>query len=135
LPFTINAGQSVQAGVTFAPASGSPGAASGTVTFASSMNNVAPTLSGVGASNVALAWTASTTPGVTYSVYRCSTSATACVQTQPANFTRIANGVSVLSYADASVTSGQTYYYALTAIDGSGAESMLSGVSAAATIP
>ena len=135
LPFTMNAGQSAQASVTFAPASGSPGAASGTMTFASNMNSVAPTLSGVGTSNVALTWTASATSGVTYSVYRCSISAAACVQNQPSNFTRIASGVSGLAYTDATVTSGQTYYYAVTAVDGTGAESVLSAVSAAATIP
>jgi len=135
LPFTIAAGQSAQASVTFAPASGSPGAASGTVNVVTNMNTVAPTLSGMGASNVTIGWTASTTPTVTYNVYRCSTSATACVQGQPSNFTRIATGVSGLAYTDSNVASGQTYYYALAAVDGSAAESVLSGVSGAATIP
>jgi hypothetical protein len=71
---------------------------------------------------------------VTYSVYRCSTSATACVQTSPANFARIATGVTVLTYADASVASGQTYYYAVTAVDSSNTESTFSSV-VSAVIP
>ena len=135
LPFTIAAGQSTKANVTFAPAPGSPGTAAGSVTFASSVNSVAPTFSGTGTSNVVLAWNASTTPSVTYNVYRCATSASACVQAQPANFVRIATGVGSLTYTDAAVSSGQTYYYALTAVDTNSVESSLSTVSSATAIP
>lgn len=135
LPFTIAAGQSAQVNLTFAPASGSPGTAAGNVTFVSNMNSVAPTFSGTGTANVSLAWTASTTSGVTYNVYRCSISSTACVQNQPGNFTRIASGIANLTYTDSAVSSGQTYYYALTAVDASGAESAVSSVSTATAIP
>lgn len=135
MPMTIAAGQSMQINVTFAPASGSPGPATGMVTFASNINSVAPSLSGRGLANVTLAWNASTTPSVTYNVYRCGTSATACVQAQPANFTRIAAGISGLTYPDATVSSGQTYYYALTAVDTSGTESTLSTVSSGVAVP
>jgi len=132
MPFTLSAGQSAQASVTFAPSSGSPGTAAGTVTFVSNMNSAASTMSGTGASNVGLAWTASTTPGVTYNVYRCAVSAAACVSSQPANFSPIARGITGLAYTDSTVFSGQTYYYALTAVDTSNTESLLSVVSTAA---
>ena len=135
LPLTIAAGQSMQASVTFAPASGSPGPVAGTATFATSVNSVTSTLSGTGDANVGVGWSASTTPSVTYNVYRCSTSAAACVQTQPGNFSQIATGVGGLAYTDSTVSSGQTYYYALTAVDTTGAESVLSTVSNGATIP
>ena len=135
MPFTLSAGQSAQGSVKFAPSSGSPGTAAGTVTFVGNMNSAALTMSGTGASNVGLVWAASTTPSVTYNVYRCSISATACVPSQPANFSQIAKGIAGLSYTDSSVSSGQTYYYALTAVDTSNAESVLSAVSPAAAIP
>ena len=135
VPFTIAAGQSVQASVTFAPAPGAPGAAAGSISFASSANTVAPSFSGAGESNVQLSWIASTTPNVTYNVYRCSTSATACVQSQPDNFAIIANSIGTLAYTDSGLTSGQTYYYALTAVDSGNVESVLSTVSNGAVIP
>ena len=135
VPFTITSGQSVQYSAAFAPPAGSPGPAAGSVAFASSANGVAQTLSGSGASNVALSWSASTTPNVTYKVYRCSISSAACVQGQPGNFTNIAGSVASLTYTDAAVSSGQTYYYALTAVDGTGVESVLSTVTNPAAIP
>ena len=135
VPFTITSGQSMQYSAAFAPPAGSPGPAAGSVAFASSANGVAQTLSGSGASNVALSWSASTTPNVTYKVYRCSISSAACVQGQPGNFTNIAGSVASLTYTDAAVSSGQTYYYALTAVDGTGVESVLSTVTNPAAIP
>ena len=135
VPFTIAAGQSVQASVTFAPAPGAPGTAAGSISFANNVNTVAPSLSGTGESNVQLSWVASTTPNVTYNVYRCSTSATACVQSLSGNFARIANSIGTLAYIDSGVNSGQTYYYALTAVDSSNVESVLSTVSNGAVIP
>jgi len=133
LPFTIAAGQSQTFSVTFAPASGSSGPASGSIAFVSGLNNVTQTLSGTGTSNVLLTWTASTTPNVTYNVYRCSISATACVQSQPANFSSIATNVAATSYTDLSVSSGVRYYYALKAVDAN-SQSLLSVV-ATAVIP
>ena len=135
VPFTITSGQSMQYSAAFAPPAGSPGPAAGSVAFASSANGVAQAFSGSGASNVALSWSASTTPNVTYKVYRCSISSAACVQGQPGNFTNIAGSVASLTYTDAAVSSGQTYYYALTAVDGTGVESVLSTVTNPAAIP
>lgn len=131
LPFTIAAGQTQQFNVTFSPASGSPGAAAGNIAFTSGINNPTQTWSGTGTSNVVLSWTASGTPSVTYNVYRCSTSASACVQSSPMSFTRISSSVSALTYADLSVSSGQTYYYSVTSVDTSNTESALSTVTSA----
>lgn len=134
-PFTLSAGQSMQVQVAFAPAAGSPGTAAGSISFASSINSVAPAFSGTGTPNVLLTWTASTTPNVTYNVHRCSTSAAACAQNQPSNFVEIASSIGNLSYIDSAVSSGQIYYYALTAVDTSGVESLLSTVSNATSVP
>src|SRR5262249_39687722 len=130
LPITIPAGQSSQPfTVTFSPASGSPGPASGSITFVSGLNNVTENLSGTGTSNVLLTWTASTTPNVTYNVYRCSISAAACDPSQPGNFgSPISVGIAGTTYTDLTVLSGVTYYYAVTAVDSTGSESVLSAV-------
>jgi fibronectin type 3 domain-containing protein len=135
LPFVLAAGQSVQVTATFAPAPGSPGTAAGTVTFASSVNSVASTLSGSGVANVMLSWAPDASANVTYSVYRCSVSLTACVQAQPANFMEIATGLGAPAYTDSSVSSGNSYYYALTATDTNNVQSSLSSVSSAVVIP
>jgi hypothetical protein len=132
VPFTILSGQSQPYTVTFAPASGSPGAAAGSISFSSSINNLTQTFSGTGTSNVLLTWTASTSPNVTYNVYRCTISAAACVNSSPANFTQIASGNTTMTYADFSVASGQTYYYALTAVDVNNVEGVLSNVTTVA---
>src|SRR5262249_13695645 len=132
-PFPITAGQSKQFSVPFSPAS--PGPASGSISFVSGLNNVTQTLSGTGTSNVALTWTASTTANVTYNVYRCSISAAACTSSQPGNFgSPIATGITATSYTDLTVSSGVTYYYAITAVDTTNTESSLSVV-ATAVIP
>jgi len=133
LPLTISPGQSTQFTVTFSPASGSPGPASGGVTLVSSQNNVTQTFSGTGTSNVLLTWTASTTPNVTYKVYRCTISAAACTSSQPGNFgVPLATSIAATTYADLMVSSGATYYYALTAVDTNNVESVLSAVVSAA---
>ena len=68
-----------------------------------------------------------------YNVCRCSTSASACVQSSPYNFTRIAAGITGLTYTDLSVTDAVTYYYAVTAVDTSNNESTFSTVASAIT--
>jgi hypothetical protein len=133
LPFTIAAGQTQQFSVTFSPAAGSPGAAAGSISFTSGINNVSQSFSGTGTPNVLLSWGASTTPNVTYNVYRCTTSASACVQTSPSNFTQIATGITVLTYTDLSAADAVTYYYAVTAVDSSSNESTFSTVASATT--
>jgi len=73
-------------------------ALSGTCTTTTSMHQVS------------LAWTASTTQNVTYNVYRSVTSGSYS--------TPLATLIGGTSYTDNSVTSGQTYYYVITAVSG-----------------
>jgi hypothetical protein len=73
---------------------------------------------------VALSWTASTTAGVTYKVYR------GTAHLGP--YSPIASGLTNTSYTDPNVQSGQSYYYVCSAVDGSGTESDPSGETVAA---
>jgi fibronectin type 3 domain-containing protein len=69
---------------------------------------------------VLLNWTTSTSSGVTgYNVYRTQVSGTGYVKIN-------SSAVGGLSYTDASVSNGQTYYYVTTSVDGSGDESTYS---------
>lgn len=75
-----------------------------------------------------LSWTASTTPNVTYNVYR------AAASTGP--FTTPVNSAPItgLTYVDTTVQAGQTYYYVVTAV-AAGVESAPSSPPVPATIP
>lgn len=64
---------------------------------------------------VTLTWNASPTPSVTYNVYR-------SVITGSCFTTKIASGVSLLTYADSTVIAGTTYFYSVSA-QNSGGES------------
>jgi fibronectin type 3 domain-containing protein len=79
-----------------------------------------------GDAKVDLSWTASNSAGVTgYNIYRdtqASMAAKARINTSPVTST---------TYSDTSVTNGTTYYYAVTAVDGEGNESVLSTVKSA----
>ena len=75
-----------------------------------------------------LRWTASTTPNVTYNVYRATSSSgpfTTPLNTSP---------ISGTTYIDTSVQAGQTYYYVATAVASDGTQSADSSP-AQATIP
>jgi len=91
--------------------------------------------------SIQLSWPASPTLNVTYKVYRCgnanpSTAAANCVQGSPGNFTSIASvGLNVVTFTDSKISSGQTYYYAATAVDSNSVESVLSAVSNAVSVP
>ena len=66
-----------------------------------------------------LKWTASPSPGVTgYKVYRSTVSGS--------GYTKINIPVTGLTYTDASVVSGVTYYYVTTSVNSSGDESSFS---------
>ncbi len=114
--------QTATLAVSFDPTS--PGAVSGSATVSSNATNSPASigLSGTGVAvtlhSVGLSWTASSTSGVVgYYVYR---------GTSPGSYTRVTSStVASTSYGDSSVTSGQniTYYYVVTAVDGSGVES------------
>ena len=94
----------------------------------SSYSNVATATTTLSISHsVTLSWVASTTPSVSYNVYRSTTSG--------GPYTKI-NGslIAGLSYVDNSVVAGQTYFYVGTAVDNGGNESAYS-TQATAVIP
>ena len=79
------------------------------------------------AHSVSLSWTASTSTGVVnYNVYRNTGS--------EGPYTLLASTSAAVTYTDLVVAAGETYYYVVTAVDGSGNESAYSN-SASATIP
>jgi hypothetical protein len=131
LPVTIAAGNSVSFQVTFAPQAS--GTASANVTFASNASNspAVQSLSGSGTlpqHSVALGWDASTSSDVVgYNLYRGTSTG--------GPFIRINSALDTIpSETDSTVQAGQTYYYVVTAVDSSGAESSYS-TQAQAVIP
>ena len=63
--------------------------------------------------SVVLTWTASPTSGVTYNVYRSTTSGSC-------KTTTVATGLTVLTFTDNAVTNGATYFYSVDAQNGGG---------------
>jgi fibronectin type 3 domain-containing protein len=124
LPLTLADGQSIPYTVTFLPQSS--GTASASISFFSNATNSPATesLSGTGVApvqhSVDLSWRASGTPGVVgYYVYRSTVSGGPYDKITP-------SPDPTLTYSDANVASGQTYYYVITAQDGGGMESTYS---------
>ena len=76
-----------------------------------------------------LSWTASTTPGVTYNVYRATSSSGPF--TTPVNLLPITG----TTFTDTTVLAGQTYYYVATAVSAGGTESAFSSPPVQAIIP
>ncbi len=76
-----------------------------------------------------LSWTASTTPNVTYNVYR------AAASTGPFSTPLNSSPITGTKYVDTTVQAGQTYYYAVTAVASTGTQSATSSPSAQGTIP
>jgi len=77
---------------------------------------------------VTLNWVASTTPNVSYNVYRGTASA--------GPFTQVnSSPISGTTYTDSAVQAGQTYYYVATAVDVNNNQSSYSSPSVQATIP
>ena len=127
---TLTPTQSTTLNVIFTPSAS--GAASGTITIAS--NDTTPpsiSVSGTGAavsSSVSLSWSPSGSSDVVgYNVYRGTISGGPYTKITP-------SPVSNASDSDSSVTSGNTYYYVVTAVDSSNNESADSN-QATATIP
>jgi len=132
LPTILAAGRTTSFTVTFQPAMA--GNAAATLSFSSDAAN-SPTAQGLtgngtGAAqhSVDLSWDASTGPGVVgYNVYRGSVPG--------GQYSKINSALdSSTAYTDNTVTAGQTYYYVVTAVDGSGNESGYSN-QAQAVIP
>jgi hypothetical protein len=123
LPLTIAAGNSVSFQLTFAPQTS--GTASANVTFASNASN-SPAVEAVTGSgtlpqhSVALGWNTSTSVGVVgYNIYRGTVSG--------GPYTRLNSAPDTAPFdTDSTVLGGQTYYYVVTAVDSTGAESSYS---------
>jgi fibronectin type 3 domain-containing protein len=76
---------------------------------------------------VSLSWTSSTSAGVVgYNLYRGTVSG--------GPYTQIVSRDSAPTYSDNTVVGGQTYFYVVTSVDGSGAESVYSN-QAQAVVP
>lgn len=121
---TLSPNQSTSVSVQFAPTTA--GSANGGVNILSNATGSASSvsLSGTGVApnvqhNVGLNWGASTSTVAGYNVYRSTVSGSSYAKV---NSTLVAG----LSYTDATVQSGQTYYYVATAVDGTGNESVYS---------
>jgi hypothetical protein len=120
LPVTIAAGNSVPFELTFAPQTS--GTVSANVSFASNASN-SPSVEVVTGSgimpqhSVSLGWNTSTSSGVVgYNIYRGTVSG--------GPYTRINSALDAAPYdTDSSVQAGYTYYYVVTAVDSTGAES------------
>jgi hypothetical protein len=131
LPMTLAPGQSASFHVTYAPSS--TGSASGAVYLYKNNGSTLATvsLSGFGLSPLASAqhavtlnWVASPSTVMGYNVYRSSQAA--------GPFQRLnSTAVTTLQYNDTNVSSGQLYYYVVTAVDPNGAESIYSNESVA----
>ena len=122
-PVTIAAGSSVSFQVTFTPQAS--GTSSANATFISNASNSPAMESLIGSGtapqhSVSLGWDTSTSSGVAgYNIYRATTS------TGP--FTRVNSALDATPYdTDSTVTAGQTYYYAVTAVSTTGGESVYS---------
>jgi len=131
-PLTLGAGQSVNATVVFTPTTS--GALSGSLSLSSngaSLLNIPLTGTGVTpvAHSVDISWAASPTSALQgYSVYRSPTSGGPYAKVSPL----LSN--TTLFFNDASVVSGQHYFYVVTDVNASGVESAASN-EVAVTVP
>jgi archaellum component FlaF (FlaF/FlaG flagellin family) len=129
---TLTPNQSITVTVQFAPTVA--GAVNGAIAISSDATNSPATisLSGTGVSTtphtVSLNWTASTSTVSGYNVYRGTT------PSGPYATKLNSSLVASVQYTDTTVTSGQTYYYVVTAVDSSDVESTYSN-QATAVIP
>src|SRR5262249_25139829 len=118
---TLAAGRTATMHIVFAPKA--TGTFAGTVRVVSNATNTAPSIAvtGTGISTtshwVTLGWAASSSSGITgYNVYRSTVSGT--------SYTKInSSPTASLKYTDGGVSSGKTYYYVVTSVSSTGAES------------
>jgi hypothetical protein len=119
LPLTLNAGQKASFDVIFAPQGG--GAVTSALDFTSNAVNSpsAESLSGTGVASVYtvdLSWDASTSQVAGYNVYRSSS--------LTGTYSKVNTSLDpATSFTDNTVASGATYYYDVTSVSSSGAES------------
>jgi hypothetical protein len=83
----------------------------------------------ISSSEIDLSWTASTTNGVSYSIFRSTTSGFA-----PSSSNQIASGVSGTTYSDTGLAASTTYYYLAEAVN-AGGTSVPSNQASATTMP
>ena len=111
---SLAAGSSCNIAVLMTPSGCETRTASLSIADSASGSPQSVALSGTGIHDVVLSWTASTASGVTgYNVYRGTTSDGE--SSTPLN----SSAITGTSYTDTNVQAGQTYYYVVTAIDGS----------------
>ena len=130
LPATVAAGSSLTLTITFAPTSAASYSGTLTITSNATDSTLSVALSGTGnavAHSVTLNWSDSASGLSGYNVYRSTTSGT--------GYTKINSSLDgTTSYVDTAVVASATYYYVVTAVDGSGNESAYSA-QVSATIP
>jgi hypothetical protein len=115
---SVAAGGTCTVAVTYTPSAAGSSSAALTITDNASGSPQSVGLSGTGAHDVILSWTASPSSGVTgYNVYRGTTSGGEI--STPLNSSPI-NGT---TFTDSNATAGQTYYYVVTAVNSSDAQS------------
>ena len=130
-PLTLSAGQSTALTIVLAPVSA--GSVTGSITVVSDAMNSPATIALSGTSlqsashPVALIWNPSSSVVVGYNVYRSTYSGGPYTELN-------SSPVLVDTYTDNTVPAGQTYFYVVTAVDASGAESGFSN-EAQATVP
>jgi hypothetical protein len=130
-PVTLSPSQNLILTVDFSPTA--PGAVNGSISIVSNATGspATVTLTGTGVApvqhSVTMTWTASTSTVVGYNVYRGTTSGGPYVKINSSLIT-------ILTYTDATVQSGTTYYYVATSVDSNGDESVDS-VEVSAPIP
>jgi hypothetical protein len=121
-PLTIHAGQSVPFKVTFAPHRA--GSSAGKINFESNAENMAiAAFSGNGTQStghsVTLAWSPATSHAAGYNVYRSNTLQGSFAKLTPSPHPDV-------TFTDASVEAGETYFYKTTAVSTKGKESKYS---------
>lgn len=127
LPLSLGAGQTKSFTITFTPQSS--GAASASLSFKTGSNGVSASLAGSGIAapqhSVSLSWKPSNSQVIGYNIYRGRQSG--------GPYTRLNSAMEAgTTYADNSVQGGQTYFYVVTAVAGSGKESAYSNQAQAA---
>jgi hypothetical protein len=127
---SVVAGGSCTIGITFTPSLAGAETASITVTDNAGGSPQTAALSGTGAHDVILTWTASTTSGVVgYNVYRGTNSGGESAT--PLNPSPIA----ATTLTDSSVLAGQAYYYVVTSVAADGTEQSPPSGEVSATVP
>ena len=127
----VSPGQTATLSVTFAPSAAGSVTGSATVASNAASSPATISLSGTGvtpvAHSVTLGWTASTSTVSGYNMYRAGVSG--------GPYTKLNVSLDTLTtYVDSTVQSGQTYFYVVTSVDSTGAESAYSS-EVTATIP